>query len=1152
MAPTPYDQPSAHALDEFVARWAASSGAERANKDSFLSELCDVLAVPRPEPTTGDPEKDRYCFEKDALTTHEGGKVSTGKIDLYKDGCFILEAKQGSEAGAAKLGTAKRGTAMWALAMQAAYGQALGYAQTFDNPPPFLIVCDIGYCFDLYATFDGSRNYRDFPNAQHKRIYLRDLAAHVETLRATFLAPHTLDPAKRTTKVTRAIAEHLAELARELEAQKRFAPEDIATFLMRCIFTMFAEDAGLLPERAFTTFLEKEWIPNPDRFPDEVAQLWEKMNTGGALIGIGRILHFNGGLFATQSALPLTRKQLQLLLEASRSSWVDVEPAIFGTLLERALDPKERHALGAHFTPRSYVERLVRPTIEEPLRAEWDIVRAHVQQLLMETSDEKGARKKAVAALQVFHRRLCGVNVLDPACGTGNFLYVTLDLLKRLESEVFQLLADLGETQTPLQVAGLTVTPAQFHGIEVKRWAKEIAELVLWIGYLQWLMRTRGDAGHIPEPVLQRYGNIEWRDAVLEWDRIEPVLDGAGNPLTRWDAESMKLSPVTGENVPDETKRVPVVRYIRPRRATWPTAEFIVGNPPYIGTKRMRQALGEGYVEAIRNAYAPDVEENADFVMYWWQSAAALVRSRRAQRFGFITTNSITQTFNRRVVTQHVDAEADALALTFAIPDHPWVDSANGAAVRVAMTVGALEDKARGRLLTATSETESTDADGAATVTFDERRGPINADLTIGANLVGVEPLRANDGLCTNGVALHGQGFVVAPEAAKKLRASGASVIKRYLGGKDLLAVPRELYVIDFSFLSEEQARAANPAAFQHVLDYVKPERDHNKRDSIRERWWRFAWERPVLMKALKGLPRYIATTETAKHRVFQFLPIDVLPDHMILTLAFDDAYILGVLSSRVHVAWALGAGGRLGVGNDPRYNKSRCFDPFPFPNASDAQKARIREIAERLDAHRKAQQKAHAGLTMTGMYNVLEKLRDGSALTAKDKAIHEQGLISLLKQLHDELDAAVLDTYGWSRDIGDEELLAKLVSLNAERRMEEEAGLVRWLRPALQNAAGTSAVQTGMAETARMAKDEQLVGAAGAKPWPKLLPERIGAVRTFVHSRADAVAVADVRRAFKRAPAKDVEAALDTLASLGLLLRYESEQGKRWKAVTT
>jgi len=805
MLPIKPTTPSYAAIEEFVARWSASSGAERANKDSFLNELCDVLDVPRPAPTTGDPEKDRYCFEKDALTPHAGGKVSAGKIDLFKEGCFILEAKQGSEAGAAKLGTAKRGTPTWGVAMQAAYGQALGYAQTFDAPPPFLVVCDIGYCFDLYAAFDGTRNYRDFPNAQHKRIYLQDLSEHLETLRAIFTDPHSLDPAKRTIKVTRAIAGHLAELARALESQGH-DNRTIASFLMRCIFTMFAEDAGLLPERTFTKFLEEAWLPKPARFKDEVEDLWRKMNTGGALVGVGKILRFNGGLFADPTALPLTGKQLTLLQEAAKSSWVDVEPAIFGTLLERALDPKERHALGAHFTPRAYVERLVRPTIEEPLRAEWDIVRAHVQQLLSD-GDEKTAKKKAIAAIQTFHRCLCGVNVLDPACGTGNFLYVTLDVLKRLESEVFQLLADLGETQTPLQMAGLTVTPAQFHGIEVKPWAKEIAELVLWIGYLQWLMRTRGDAGHILEPVLQQYGNIECRDAVLSWDSIEPVLDETGRAVMRWDGESMKPSPVTGEPVPDESKRVDVVRYIRPRRASWPAAEYIIGNPPYIGTKRMRQTLGEGYVEAIREAYAPTVEDNADFVMYWWETAAATVRSRRARRFGFITTNSITQTFNRRVVSAHLDAEVDPLSLALAIPDHPWVDTANGAAVRVAMTVGSMDEKRLGRLLEVVDENESPDADGAAAVTFAEHRGAINADLTIGANLVKVEPLRANDGLCTNGVALHGQGFVLRPEAAAALRPAGPSVIKRYLGGKDLLAVPREMYVIEL-FVSVRRAGA--------------------------------------------------------------------------------------------------------------------------------------------------------------------------------------------------------------------------------------------------------------------------------------------------------------------------------------------------------
>ncbi len=1132
-------------IDGFIARWAPSSGAERANKDSFLNELCDVLGVPRPDPTTGDPERDRYCFEKDALTAHEGGRISTGKIDLFKEGCFILEAKQGSDAGATKLGTAKRKTPTWGIAMQAAYGQALGYAQTFDTPPPFLIVCDIGYCFDLYASFDGTRNYRDFPNAQRKRIYLEDLADHLDTLRAIFIAPGTLDPAKRTTNVTRKIAAHLAELARALEQQGHDS-RTIASFLMRCIFTMFSEDSGLLPERTFTKFLEDAWMPHPERFKEEVEDLWQRMNTGGALVGIGKILRFNGGLFSEPTALPLTGEQLKLLHEAAKSGWVDVEPAIFGTLLERALDPRERHALGAHFTPRAYVERLVRPTIEEPLRAEWDIVRAHVQQLLTDgAGDEKAVRKKAVAALQTFHRRLCGVNVLDPACGTGNFLYVTLDFLKRLESEVFQLLAELGETQTPLQVAGLTVTPAQFHGIEVKPWAKEIAELVLWIGYLQWLMRTRGDAGHIPEPVLQQYGNIECRDAVLAWDAIEPVLDDDGTPRTRWDGESTKPSPVTGEPIPDETKCVAVVRYVNPRRAAWPEAEFIIGNPPYIGTKRMRQALGDGYVEAIRAAHAPEVEDNADFVMFWWESAARLVRGQKARRFGFITTNSITQTFNRRVVARHVDADDDALTLTFAIPDHPWVDTTNGAAVRVAMTVGSLEGKRLGHLLEIVREAPSADADGAAEVAFADRRGAINSDLTIGANLVHVSPLRANEGVCTNGVALHGQGFILTPENVDRLRATGGSVIKRYLGGKDLLKTPRELYAIDFSFMTEGEARTANPAAFQHVIDYVKPERDHNSRASIREKWWRFAWERPVLMKALKGLSRYIATTETAKHRVFQFLSREVLPDHMILAIASDDAFVLGVLSSRVHVAWTLGTGGTLE--DRPRYNKSVCFDPFPFPAASESQQGRIREIAEKLDAHRKARQAENPALSLTDAYNVLAKLRSGVALTAKEKATHELGLVSILRQLHDELDAAVLDAYGWPADVDDETLLARLAALNAERTDEEQRGRVRWLRPDLRSHGDDGSAQADLVRPADRAANAQ--SADGVIPWPKALPDRIGAIRDFFVMRTEAASAADVRSRFKRAPSRDVVAALDTLASLGLLVRYEAGDGPRWRA---
>ncbi|HEX7601680.1 MAG TPA: type IIL restriction-modification enzyme MmeI, partial [Polyangiaceae bacterium] len=300
-------------LDAFIARWQDSGAAERANKDTFLLELCDVLDVPRPSPTTGDSERDQYVFERDAKMPHPGGEITIGKVDLYKAGCFILEAKQGSEAGSKKLGTAKRETPAWNIAMRDAFGQALGYARSFDKPPPFLVTCDLGYCFDLYATFDGSSDYRAFPNAHSSRIFVRDLPKHRDTLRAIFTDPHAIDPSKQAAKVTREVAGYLANLAKKLEADGH-APELVATFLMRCLFTMFAEDVGLLPEESFTKAIRDFWIPSPPSFTGGIEQLWRTMNEGGHMFGVvGKILRFNGGLFASPAALPLDEHALRLL-----------------------------------------------------------------------------------------------------------------------------------------------------------------------------------------------------------------------------------------------------------------------------------------------------------------------------------------------------------------------------------------------------------------------------------------------------------------------------------------------------------------------------------------------------------------------------------------------------------------------------------------------------------------------------------------------------------------------------------------------------------------------------------------------------------------------------------------------------------------------
>jgi hypothetical protein len=1122
-----------------------------------------------PDPVTGMAEKDLYVFEKDAILVHAGKPSTVGKIDLYRHQKFILEAKQGSDAGSKKHGTAKRGTAAWAVAMKDAYGQALQYARTLDEPPPFLIATDIGYCFDLYAVFDGSLDYRPFPSAQSNRIFLSDLAKHLDLFRKVWTEPGSLDPSKVSARVTRDVAARLAELAKSLE-KSGHAPDAVATFLMRCLFTMFSEDVQLLSDKLFQEALRKHWLPNPNAFPSGIESLWRAMNEGTSFGFIGKLLKFNGGLFAQPNALPLNKQQLQLLLDAAECDWADVEPAIFGTLLERALDPKERHKLGAHFTPRAYVERLVKPAIEEPLRAEWDLVRAEVRRLVGEErpSSVKKRPKKAATetrnlkdarkAVLDFHKRLCAINVLDPACGSGNFLYVTLDLFKKLESEVFALLADLGDTQYRLELQTVTVSPRQFLGIEIKRWAKEIAELVLWIGFLQHHYRTRKNAdGTVkwPEPVLENLHNIECRDAVLAWDGNPELVrdEKTGKPLARWDGVTYRTQAVTGEAVPDEKAKVPDYRYNNPRKAVWPKADYVIGNPPFIGNKMMRQGLGSGYVEALRRAHN-EVPETCDLVMYWWNHAADLLRKGHIQRFGLITTKAITQTFNRRVVQHHVDAE-DGISLVFAIPNHPWVESEDGAAVRIAVSV-ARRGEHEGILATVIQE--QTDETDALAVELATRRGIINADLTVGLDTRRCTPLAANRPLCLQGCKLVGEGFQITP--AKRLewvsaQPDAAKFLPRYVSGSDITKIPNERYVIDFFGIdSHERARECFPAGYQIVFDRVKPEREQNRRDTRRNNWWLFGENAPKLRRATEGLKRFIATSEVAKHRVFVFYGLPgTLADGSLAVIAHDDAFVLGVLSSRVHVTWALHAGGRMGVGNDPRYQNGPCFDPFPFPECSEMLKTRIRALGESLDAHRKSQQSQHRELTITGMYNVLAKLRSGELLIDKEREIHDKGLLTVLRGIHDDLDAAVFAAYDWPVDLTDEQILERLVTTNAKRAEEERNGLIRWLRPDFQNPTGKSATRVETEADASQAAAEAEVDVpivSAVMPWPKKMAEQITTVRELMRRSGSAWTVEQVAAGYKGARRDDVEDVLNSLAALGLLVAYETADGRRWRDV--
>ena len=1113
------------AVEAFIARWQAAGGSERANYQLFITELCELLGLPKPEPAQAEAEENAYVFERRVVFRHGDGSSSNGYIDCYRRATFILEAKQTRlDEGQGKVFDA---------ALLRARSQAENYARALpaeEGRPPFLIVVDVGNVIELYAEFSRSgATYTPFPDPRSHRIRLADLRNEAvrQRIKAVWLEPLSLDPATATAKVTREIAAHLAEVARSLEAGdgKRggHAAETVAGFLTRCLFSMFAEDVGLIPKNSFRELLQS-LKDDTAQFVPLVGALWQEMDVGGYSVVLRKTLpRFNGKLFKSPEVLPLSKAQIALLLEAAKADWTLVEPAIFGTLLERALNPLERHALGAHYTPRAYVDRLVQPTVIEPLRQSW----AYVQGAAVLLASE-GKQKEAIAEIRAFHHKLCSLRVLDPACGSGNFLYVALEHLKRLEGEVLNQLHDIGHGQAQFEIEGLSVDPHQFLGLELNPRAAAIAELVLWIGYLQWHFRTRG-TGLPPQPVLKDFRNIECRDAVLAHDGIDYVMDDKGIPVSRWDGRTTKTHPVTGEQVPDETARVPLESYRNPRPAEWPAADVVVGNPPFIGASTMRQALGDGYVDALRGAWGSSpppsgrgrgeggVPESADFVMFWWHHAAQLVVQGKLARFGFITTNSLRQTFNRRVVQAALD---QGLHLAFAVPDHPWVDSADGAAVRIAMTVAysataawremTVEDTVDtplayyepGRLLTVTTEREGK-GEG-LDVELVESSGTIHADLTIGANVSAAQALRANELLTSRGLMLFGAGFIVTREEAARLEADAP--IRPYRNGRDLTERPRGVKLIDLYGFDIDEVRRHWPATYQWVLERVKPERDHNRDKAIKKNWWLHGRSRPEVRTALAGLPRYIATVETAKHRVFQFLDATIAPDNMLIAIALDDAYCLGVLSSRVHVVWALAAGGRLGVGNDPRYNKSRCFETFPFPVATTEQQARIRDLAEQIDAHRKRVLAAHDELTLTGLYNVLEKLKAGADLTAKEKLIHEKGLVAVLRQLHDELDAAVLDAYGWLDLIGqtgdEQALLERLAALNTRRRAEEAQGQIRWLRPEFQNPnaqaalVGATLVASGGIASKPAPTEAGGIGATAAPlPWPPTLPEQLAAV---------------------------------------------------------
>ena len=1155
----PVDPAVLERLASFATRWMSAVGNEQQLAQSFLNELCEALGTARPYDGTL-PETD-YCFEKKVAVP---GRSEHGRIDLYKRGHFVLEAKRGRKTTRDPGSAPVRETHAYWSYIQAAYeGQARFYAGLLDEGrPPALVVVDIGEAFFVWPRRDGG--YPDFYSPERIHIPLTQLAdeGSARLLLAVFENPAELDRSRIQKKVTEEVAVLLAELSKALG--KKHDPHEVARFLMRCIFCMFAEDVDLLPSAHFSGLLQKG-LSRPAGLTLELTRLFEVMNAGGTY-DFEPIRRFNGALFRDASALPLESKEVRLLADVAALDWSFVDPSIFGTLLERALDPRERHRLGAHYTPRAYVERLVRATIDEPLRLEWEAVQARVDELLRTDKNPGGASPapsptpskarltEARKLLMAFRARVGRVRVLDPACGTGNFLVVAYGVVKSLEHEVLEALRAVGGGQQGLALVGESVVPDHFLGLEVNAWAAEIAQLVLWMGHLQWEIHHRGQSA-IVEPVLSDKRSIEERDALIAVEQRVPRLDPiTGLALTRWDGRTMKVHHVTGNDVPDESARAPVEDLVGVARASWPDAEFIVGNPPFIGNKRMRDALGDAYVEAVRAAF-PEVPDTVDFVMYWWFLAAERVTRGRARRFGLITTNSLTQTFNRQVVTQALGGEPPLVVVT-AIADHPWVDE--GAAVRIAMTVGERGEPGTPRKVRL--GTVVGDGQGELVEVLWRPVERVHADLKGGADVASAVPLQANAGLSFQGMNLVGKGFRL---TAAEVQGLGyrlddlPPIIRPHINALELMRGRLTMYVIDAFGLTAEELQARWPAAYQWLHDHVKPERDQNRRDSRRKRWWLFGEPVGKLRAALEGLPRYIVTPRLSVHRVFTMFDVGIVPDCKLVAFTLSSPAVLAVLSSHAHVLWSLAVGGQLE--DRPSYDNTRCFGTYPFPDLTPAYRERLAELGEALDTYRKDLLAKHPEVTLTGLYNLLEKHRAQAPFTPKEKALHLKVGTDRLRELHDQIDQAVCDAYGWPRSLcdrstaSDEELVARLSALNTERAAEERQGLVRSLREQVELVGPGKSPKTDPSlpdesESEDAQDGEDMDDESGVVPGPAAETE---APRPFPSDPIDQIAailqsllphplgldVAAVVGRFTGAPKKRVAEVLGRLAERGVLL---------------
>ena len=945
---------------EFVNNWRRTSLGERQSYQGHFRDLCKLVAHPEPDSSGVDKRGRPYGFEWSTKKS-SGGQ---GFADVYYGGHFAMEYKAPGKY----------------KDLSGAYDQLLQYRENLNNPP-LLVVTDI----------DNWEIHTNFPNTQ-KRVYqfkhseIAKAKTH-KVLWQMFHAPEQLHPKRNTEQVTAEAAEVFRLIA---DNMRRWAaePQRIAHFLTKLVFCLFAEDVGLLPIAAETqegivTHTIRQTRHKPRLFTKYMQDLFQAMADGSDFL-MHDIPYFNGTLFDDVAVEELSSEALTELEKAARLNWEAIEPSIFGTLFERSLDPRKRSQLGAHYTSREDILLIVEPALMAPLRYQWDTVQLRAEALRQRYDRAKTGRARTNARNQLLQlrenilNRIRSVTVLDPACGSGNFLYVSLQLLMDMEKEVINHPLWQG-----LQRPAPEVHPRQMYGIELDPIAHALASIVVWIGYIQW----RGSNGYmqsIREPILETLqGNIVCKDAIL-------AFDDEGSPA----------------------------------EPAWPAVDVIVGNPPFLGNRKMRPELGNDYVTAIEKVFYADFGDlTPDLICYWHQKSLNHLLSGKVKRVGLLATNSIRGGTNRLVLRNIVENAN----IFNAWSDREW--TLDGAAVRVSMIC--FDD----------GEEESIRLD-------DIPVKAIFSDLTADVDITGAKILPENKLLSFQGIIKRGPFDMDASQATSMIAADpkNKDVLKPIANGMDITRRPRGKWIVDFGVGTSIEEAQQYTLPFEYVETNVKPMRQKTKQAYSREHWWLHWNTRPEMRKTIGKLPQYIATSAVAKHRLFVWLDKSIHPDHALIVFARDDDYFFGVLHSKLHEVWSLRLGTRLGKGNDPRYTPTTTFDTFPFPwppgkeDQPSAAYQAISRAAKQLNAERHAWLnpegvggRALKERTLTNLYNALQVFRGLDSMKVKAAAAD---FAPRLDELHQALDEAVCAAYGWGPALldDDEEILRRLLALNLAR----------------------------------------------------------------------------------------------------------------------